>query len=105
MLESLDKDKWEADLVLGLYEMKEEILKHMTVTVDLTNEGRGTKKSAIEIEIGRLCVNVSLLYDFSFYIYVHWPRVTVVRALAHKYHFTHMICAQTLRSALKNYPT
>uniref|UniRef100_A0A8D0H514 Bromodomain PHD finger transcription factor n=1 Tax=Sphenodon punctatus TaxID=8508 RepID=A0A8D0H514_SPHPU len=45
LIESLDKDYWEADLCKTLEEMREEIHRHMDITEDLTNKARGSNKS------------------------------------------------------------
>ena len=52
LLEVLDKDKWERDLAMCIREMREEMVRQMMITEDLTNSNKGTRKSAIDIEIG-----------------------------------------------------
>lgn len=52
LLQSLDKEKWEEELVKNIEDMREEILKQMTVTEQLTAEAKGSKKSMLEIENG-----------------------------------------------------
>lgn len=52
LLEVLDKNNYEKDLVITLQEFKEDILKHMSITEELTNSHKGNRKSAIEIETG-----------------------------------------------------
>ncbi|XP_056018158.1 nucleosome-remodeling factor subunit BPTF-like isoform X3 [Ostrea edulis] len=54
LLEVLDKNNYEKDLVITLQEFKEDILKHMSITEELTNSHKGNRKSAIEIETGQL---------------------------------------------------
>ncbi|KAJ8399676.1 hypothetical protein AAFF_G00407810 [Aldrovandia affinis] len=44
LIESLDKDYWEADLHSTLEEMREEVHTHMDITEDLTNKARGSNK-------------------------------------------------------------
>lgn len=58
LLEVLDKNNYERDLYQTLLEFKEDILKHMSITEELTNSHKGNRKSAIEIEIG-LSLNCS----------------------------------------------
>ncbi|XP_069916546.1 nucleosome-remodeling factor subunit BPTF isoform X12 [Oryctolagus cuniculus] len=45
LIDSLDKDYWEAELCKILEEMREEIHRHMDITEDLTNKARGSNKS------------------------------------------------------------
>ncbi|XP_061191322.1 nucleosome-remodeling factor subunit BPTF-like isoform X2 [Saccostrea echinata] len=54
LLEVLDKNNYEKDLVMTLLEFKEDVLKHMSITEELTNSHKGNRKSALEIEIGQL---------------------------------------------------
>ena len=54
LLACLDQNKWESELVRVIKEMRGEIEKHMEITEKLTNENKGSKKSAIELEIGEL---------------------------------------------------
>ena len=44
LIDSLDKQFWEADLYAALEEMREEIHTHMDITEDLTNKARGSNK-------------------------------------------------------------
>ncbi|KAG7269985.1 LOW QUALITY PROTEIN: hypothetical protein CRUP_027537 [Coryphaenoides rupestris] len=44
LIDSLDKQYWEADLYATLEEMREEIHAHMDITEDLTNKARGSNK-------------------------------------------------------------
>ena len=54
LLARLDQNKWESDLARVIREMRSEIEKHMQITEKLTNENKGAKKSAIELEVGKL---------------------------------------------------
>lgn len=54
LLETLDNDEWEADLVDAINEIKDDILRHMNLTEDLTNTAKGNKKSVLEIENANL---------------------------------------------------
>lgn len=54
LLEVLDKNNYERDLYQTLLEFKEDILKHMSITEELTNSHKGNRKSALEIEIAQL---------------------------------------------------
>lgn len=42
----------------ALGDMREEIVRHMTITDDITNDTRGNKKSAIEMEKGESHVSI-----------------------------------------------
>ncbi|XP_050394423.2 nucleosome-remodeling factor subunit BPTF [Patella vulgata] len=46
----IDCEEWEKDLALAIEEMKEDILKQMNITEELTNTARGNKKSFLELE-------------------------------------------------------
>ncbi|ESO89131.1 hypothetical protein LOTGIDRAFT_106842 [Lottia gigantea] len=52
LLLTLDREFWEKDLVLSIEDMKEDILKQMNITEELTNASKGNKKSVLEIETG-----------------------------------------------------
>lgn len=52
LIECLDGDRYEKDLVGCLKEMKDEIVRQMTMTEDLTKENQGSRKSALEIANG-----------------------------------------------------
>ncbi|CAC5424118.1 BPTF [Mytilus coruscus] len=54
LLEVLDKNKYERDLVMFINEMREEIVRQMMITEELTNASKGTRKSAIDMEIANL---------------------------------------------------
>lgn len=56
LLEVLDKENWEKDLYLTLLDFKEDIIKHMTITEELTMAFQGGRKSAIEIENGNIYI-------------------------------------------------
>ena len=58
LLETLDKEKWEEELVRNIEDMKEEILRQMTITEQLTAEHKSGKKSMLEIENGEYLNNV-----------------------------------------------
>ena len=53
LLQTLDKERWEEELVKNIEDMKEEILRQMTITEQLTAESKGGKKSMLEIENGK----------------------------------------------------
>ncbi len=50
VLDCLDELKWERELVRALGDAKEEMLRQMNITDELTNQTRGNKKSALEME-------------------------------------------------------
>ena len=52
VLEVLDKDGYERELYYMIRDTKEDILRQMTVTEELTNSHSNNKKSAIEVEKG-----------------------------------------------------
>ena len=54
ILQSLDRTIWEGDLVRCIEDYKEEFLRHMQITEELTNEHRGNRKSQIEVEDGSI---------------------------------------------------
>lgn len=49
----LDQDHWERSLVYALNDLMEEIKRHMVTTEEITNEHRGNKKTALEVEVGK----------------------------------------------------
>lgn len=53
LIECLDGNRYEKDLVGCLREMKDEIVRQMTMTEDLTKENQGSRKSALEIANGQ----------------------------------------------------
>ena len=67
LLQTLDKEKWEEDLVKNIEDMKEEILRQMTITEQLTAESKAGKKSMLEIENG-MCEELlsTIKYPFMF---------------------------------------
>lgn len=69
LLEVLDKNNYERDLYQTLLEFKEDILKHMSITEELTNSHKGNRKSALEIEIG-LSMNCSTLSWYTHFAFV-----------------------------------
>uniref|UniRef100_A0A669E3K6 Bromodomain PHD finger transcription factor n=1 Tax=Oreochromis niloticus TaxID=8128 RepID=A0A669E3K6_ORENI len=44
LIDSLDKEYWEADLYAALQEIRDEVHTHMDITEDLTNKARGSNK-------------------------------------------------------------
>lgn len=50
LMDVLDADEMETPLVRELLEMKQEILRQMTITEKLTNQAKGNRKSYLEIE-------------------------------------------------------
>ena len=58
LLELLDGTYWERGLVHVLREMKDELIKQMEITEQLTNESKGNRKSLYEHEKGRECFEV-----------------------------------------------
>lgn len=61
LMECLEGGEWERELLASLQEMRDDIMKHVAITEELTSTNKGSKKSIIEIEIGN---NISCL---SFY--------------------------------------
>lgn len=51
LLESLDP-AWEPDLISFINEMKEDIIKQMSITEELTAASKGSRKSVLEVENG-----------------------------------------------------
>ena len=64
LLEVLDRDKWERHLVMAIEEMRDDILRLMQLTEDLTLELKGNKKSVLEIETGMTNLSLSVGYTF-----------------------------------------
>ena len=62
LLEVLDDRNWENDLVRTLEDMRSEIENQMEITEELTNENKGNKKTAIDLELCKLKIN--MLCDF-----------------------------------------
>ena|SRR6218665_148470 len=58
LIETLDSEKYEKDLVTSLVEMKDEIVRQMTVTEELTKENQGSRKSALETVNGLLYLSL-----------------------------------------------
>ena len=54
LMESLDGKQWERELLYALQEMKDDLLKQVSITEDLTASNKGSKKSIIEIETGKI---------------------------------------------------
>lgn len=55
LLDTLDGAEWEKDLFSALQEMRDDIVKQMSITEELTNTNKGSKKSTMENEIGKSC--------------------------------------------------
>ena len=53
LMETLDGKQWERELLCSLQEMKDDILKQVSITEELTAANKGNKKSIVEIETGR----------------------------------------------------
>ncbi|GFN96955.1 nucleosome-remodeling factor subunit bptf-like [Plakobranchus ocellatus] len=53
LLESLDA-QWDTDLISMIYEIKEDIIKQMSFTEDLTVAAKGNRKSVLDIENAQL---------------------------------------------------
>jgi nucleosome-remodeling factor subunit BPTF len=53
LLASLDIEHWETELLSSLGEMKEDIIKQVNITEELTAANKGSKKSIMEIETGQ----------------------------------------------------
>lgn len=58
LLQTLDKERWEEELVKNIEDMKEEILRQMTVTEQLTAENKSGRRSMLDIENGA-CAKLS----------------------------------------------
>lgn len=54
LLDVLDANEMEAPLVRELIEMKQEILRQMNVTEELTEQAKGNRKSYLEVEISNI---------------------------------------------------
>ena len=52
LLQTLDREKWETDLVKNIEEIKEEILRQMAITEQLTNDAKNGRRSILENEHG-----------------------------------------------------
>ena len=59
LMECLDGGQWEKELLMALQEMKDDILKQVSITEDLTASNKGGKKSIMEIETGRAILSVA----------------------------------------------
>ena len=66
LMESLDP-MWDADLLAMINEMKEDIIKQMSFTEDLTVAAKGSRKSVLDIENGNIIVIIAMLIIISFY--------------------------------------
>ncbi|XP_025083493.1 nucleosome-remodeling factor subunit BPTF-like isoform X4 [Pomacea canaliculata] len=54
LMECLEGGEWERELLASLQEMRDDIMKHVAITEELTSTNKGSKKSIIEIEIAQL---------------------------------------------------
>lgn len=53
LIDSLDKEYWEADLYAALEEIRDEVHAHMDISEDLTNKARGNNKSFLTAANGK----------------------------------------------------
>lgn len=53
LIDSLDKEYWEADLYAALQEIRDEVHTHMDITEDLTNKARGSNKCFLTAANGK----------------------------------------------------
>ena len=60
-MDTLDPE-YEGDLLTYINEMKDDILKQMTYTEDLTNAVKGSRKTMLEIENGECTSTVVICY-------------------------------------------
>ncbi len=61
LLQTLDREKWEADLVKNIEEIKEEILRQMARTEQLTNDAKNGRRSILENEHGMPYLDIHTL--------------------------------------------
>ncbi|KAL5018857.1 hypothetical protein ScPMuIL_004579 [Solemya velum] len=54
LLEAIDSADFERDLFLTITELRDDIIKNMQVTEELTSQNKGSKKSVLELEIVNL---------------------------------------------------
>jgi len=52
LVRTLDPDHWERDLVRAILEVKEDIVRQMALTEELTRELKGHKKAVLDMEAG-----------------------------------------------------
>ena len=62
VLSSLDREHWEADLYGALIDFREDILRQMSITEELTDHHKGSRKSILEIENSKYLVDVLYLW-------------------------------------------
>ena len=53
VLEVMDKEGYERELFYMIRDMKDDIMKHMKITEELTNSHANSKKTALEVEKGK----------------------------------------------------
>lgn len=53
LIDSLDKEYWEADLYAALEEIRDEVHAHMEISEDLTNKARGSNKCFLTAANGK----------------------------------------------------
>ena len=69
LLETIDQDRWEADLTHGIEDFKKDIKKQMRITENLTNSRRGVRKSTLSIDDGKIKIKpYILIYRMIFFI-------------------------------------
>ncbi len=61
LLQTLDREKWETDLVKNIEEIKEEILRQMAITEQLTNDAKNGRRSILENEHGMSDLEVHIV--------------------------------------------
>ena len=52
LVSTLDADHWERDLVRAIHEVKDDIVRQMALTEELTRELKGHKKAVLDMEAG-----------------------------------------------------
>lgn len=62
LIDSLDKEYWEADLYAALQEIRDEVHTHMDITEDLTNKARGSNKCFLTAANGKEIIIFSPLH-------------------------------------------
>jgi nucleosome-remodeling factor subunit BPTF len=55
LLEVLDQTVWERELSFIVSDLRDDISRQMKITEELTKEKCTNKKSALEVEIGKVC--------------------------------------------------
>lgn len=54
VLEEIDKEGYERELYYMIRDLKDDIMKQMRITEELTNAHAGNKKTALEVEKGEI---------------------------------------------------